>query len=343
MLVYDLIDMAELQGFVRQAQVEIERDAFGLQRFLPNNNIDDIEYRLTRQRRQDQDAATIRAWDAESSIAARRAEFSRLIGELPPISRKIRLGEEERLRRRAIERGNDGGMADAVYDDAANMARAVVARIEMLRGEALAEAQLTIDENGVRQTVPFGRDARLDVSAAVPWSDPNAALVTELTAWLEEFRDVNDGAEPEAIIAPRRVLGYFLFNLQIRELAQTPDAAPALISPQTVNNVFQAYGLPPFVTYEAHVRVRGARQRVLADDQIIMVGGRGDELGETLHGTTAEALELVGARQLAANEAPGLTAVVEKTFDPVATWTKCASVSLPVLYEPNLTMRAVVL
>jgi hypothetical protein len=35
--------------------------------------------------------------------------------------------------------------------------------------------------------------------------------------------------------------------------------------------------------------------------------------------------------------------VVEKTFDPVQTWTKAACIALPVLINPNLTLCATVL
>lgn len=344
MLLYDLVDMQELQGFVRTFQAEIERDTFTLSRFLPNNNIDDIEYRVTRNRRQDQDAATIRAWDTEAPIAARRAAMERLMGELPPISRKIRLGEEERLRRRSIERGgNTDGIVDAVYDDAGNMARAVTARVEMLRAEALLNAELDIDENGVVQTVDFDRDPELEVDAAGPFSDPTAEVVSELVAWLKVYQEINDGARPGRILASDRILGGLLFNEQIRALAGTNEAAPQLISPNAVANVFQAYGIPPMEAIETHVRVNGVRQRILPDNVLIFVPPNARDLGETLSGTTAEALELVGARQLEADQAPGLTAVVEKTFDPVATWTKAAAISLPVLWDANLTMRATVI
>jgi hypothetical protein len=40
------------------------------------------------------------------------------------------------------------------------------------------------------------------------------------------------------------------------------------------------------------------------------------------------------------DQAPGLVSVVEKTFDPVATWTKSAAVALPVLVNPNLSFSA---
>ena len=45
-LIYDVVDVQELTGFVRGVQLERELNVFQLSRFLPNENIDDIEYRV---------------------------------------------------------------------------------------------------------------------------------------------------------------------------------------------------------------------------------------------------------------------------------------------------------
>jgi hypothetical protein len=342
MLVFDLIDMQELQGFVRAVVEEVERDQFTLSQWLPNRSIDDIEYRFGRNATQDQDAAQVRAWDAEASIAARRAEYSRVVGELPPISRKIRLGEEERLRMRALERGNNSAIVDAVYDDAANMARAVAARLELMRGEALLTAQVAINENGVQQTVNFGRAGGHTVAPGTLWSNnATSTPVTDLRAWRQTYIDEN-GEPPGAILTSERVISQLLTNAQIRDLADVPASAPSIINPNTVTAVLQAYQIPIMVAYETRIRVNGVRVRVIPDDRLIMLPAPGNtrEMGETLFGTTAEALELVGAQQIDNDQAPGMVAVIDKTFDTLATWTKAAAIGLPIMYEPNRTLVA---
>lgn len=342
MFVYDLVDMQEMQGFVRQIAAEVEQDTFTLARFLGNNNIDDIEYRVNRRSRNDVDAATVRSWDAESAIAARQAEFRRLMGELPPISRKIRLGEEERLRRRSLNLGNDQPIVDAVYDDAANMARAVTARIEMFRGEALLNGSVDINENGVVQTVDFERDPTLTVATADTWDTATSEPVSDETDWMQLYSDLN-GEGPARVLMSTRVANALLRNSQYRNLAQTDESAPQLISRATVDAVRTAYNLPPIDLYDAQVRVNGTRQRVLPDNVIIYLPTNVGELGEVLLGTTAESLELANAAQIEQAQAPGLTATVDRTFDPVATWTLATAIALPVLYEPNLTLTATVL
>jgi hypothetical protein len=339
-LIYDLADPQELQGFVRAAANEAERNEFVLAQFLPNLNIDDIEYRINRGTLRDQDAALIRSWDTESPIGNRQG-VERILGELPPISKKIRLGEEERLRRRALERGNNNQLVDAIFDDAANMARAVIARIEMLRGEALWSGSITINENGVNQTIPFGRAAgHTNVAPGILWSSvATATPIQDEQAWVQTYVDEN-GVRPGLALTSTRVVNYLLLNAQYRSMAAQNGITPAFLSLAGLNQIRATYNLPPIAVYDVKTRVSGTATRVIPDDKFIYLPPAGEPLGRTFFGTTAESLELVGANQINVDQAPGLVSVVEKTFDPVATWTKAAAIAFPVLVNPNLTFAA---
>lgn len=341
-LIFDLADMQELTGFVRGVQLEQEANRFTLAQFLPNDNIDDIEFRATRGDLRDEDAATLRAWDAESPIGGRQG-VQRMLGELPPISRKYRLGEEERLRRRALDRGSDTELVDAIFDDAAKGARAVSARLEMLRGEALSTRALDIDENGVVQPVDFGGDPTLDVAPAIAWSTPATAVpITDELEWLTVYRNVN-GSNPALALTSTDVVTNLSLNAQYRDFAAVNGITPAFLSINQINQIRAAYALPPIFVYDTSVRVDGVHQRVIPADRFLYLPPAGEPLGRTFLGTTAESLELVGARQIAQDQAPGMVSVVEKTFDPVATWTKTAAIGLPVLVNPDLVLTADVL
>ena len=337
-LIYDLVDPQELQGLVRGFQLELERNRFVLSQVLPNDNIDDIEWRMPTGTLTDQDAAVVRAWDTESPIGNRQG-IARLMGELPPISKKIRLGEEERLRKRKLETGDSAPIIRAIYDDAVNMARGVLARIELMRGEVLEDAQIAISENGVVQTVAFDRTATHDnANAPVLWSTTATAdPVKDLLGWRDIYLDTN-GVLPAAILTSTAVVGDLLLNDKIRTLASSLAGAPAIITPQTLQTVLSAFNLPPIVTYDVQVRVAGTATKVIDPKKIIFLPPSTEPLGRTFFGTTAESLELVEANQIEASQAPGLVSVVDKTYDPVATWTKVAGIALPVLANPNLTL-----
>lgn len=339
MLLYDLADPQELNGFVRGIQQEQELNQFVLAQVLPNDNIDEIEYRVTQGQMQDQDAAKIRPWDTEAPIGNRQG-ISRLMGELPPISKKMRLGEEERLRKRALDRGNNTELVNAIYDDVGNLARSVAARVEMLRGEALYAGTLTINENGVNQTVDFQRAAGHTVAPGILWSSTSTATpIQNEQAWLATYRAAN-GQAPALAMTSTLVLNNLALNAQYRALAAQNGISPAFLSINQINQIRAAYNLPPIFLYDTVVRVDGTQTPVIPTDRFIYLPGPGRGLGATFWGTTAEALELTEAQQITRDQAPGMVSVVTKTFDPVATWTKVAAIALPVLMNPNLTFVA---
>jgi hypothetical protein len=338
-LIYDLADPQELQGFVRGIQLEQDRNQFILSQILPNDNIDEITWRITQGQLVDQDAAKIRTWDTEAGIGSRQG-IARLMGELPPMSKKMRLGEEERLRRRALERGTNQQIVNAIYDDAGNLARSVAARVEMLRGEALYTGQININENGVVQTVDFSRSGSHSVAPSILWSSTGTAVpIQDEQAWLTTYRATN-GQRPALALVSTAILNNLALNAQYRTLAAFNGITPAFLSINQINQVRAAYDLPPLFVYDVQVRVDGAQTRVIPADRLVYLPPAGSGLGATFFGTTAEALELAEARQISQDQAPGMIAVVSKTFDPVATWTKVAAIALPVLANPNLTFVA---
>jgi hypothetical protein len=339
-LVLDLVDPQELQGLVRGVQLEEERNRLVLQNYLQNRMIDEIEYSIVRGNLRDADSAEVRAWDTEAPIGSRQG-LEKIAGELPPISKKMRLGEEERLRRRMISSGSAAQIVDAIYNDAAQLARSVVVRVERLRGEALEYAQITLNENGVQQTVPFGRKAGHTVTAGVLWSNTATATpASDMRSWVQAYIDTN-GISPAFCLTSTAVISNLMRNAEIRTLAMG-NTNTGMVTMDMVNAVFAAYGLPAFVPYDAVVRVAGTQTRITSANKLILMPPANEPLGGTFFGTTAEAIELAEARAINQDQVPGLTATVHKLDDPVSTWTKVAAIAFPVLVNPDLTFTATV-
>lgn len=339
-LILDLADPQELQGYVRGIQLEEERNRFVLQSYLPNDNIDEIEWRVTTGELNQADAALVRAWDTESPIGSRQG-IRRLMGELPPISKKMRIGEEERLRKRALDRGDNRVLVDAIYNDAANLTRAVLARVEMFRGELLQTGRLVINENGVQQTVDFGRKAGHTVTAATRW-DAAGDPVADIRSWVQTYIDAN-GVAPEFILTSTQVISTLMLNQKVRDLVNAGSGAPGLVTLQTIQQVLQAFGLPPVVPYDVNVRVNGVSTKVMDPKKITLMPPAGEPLGKTFFGTTAEAIALTEAQAIGGADAPGMVATVHSQDDPVSTWTKVGAIALPTLVNPDLTFTATVL
>jgi hypothetical protein len=336
----DYITPAELTGYVRAGAMDWARNQFSLARWLPNNPIDDLDFRFTRGGEGLIEAASFRAYDAESPIGSRPGVV-RISGELPPISRKIRLGEYDRLKQRKL----DDRIRGALMTDAERMVRSIMARMELARGDALVNGKVTISENGLAVEADFGRSGTMSVAPATLWSDlVNSTPLANLFTWRETYIATN-GELPGAIVTSTRVLNYMLRNAEVRQLASTAIGTPTLVAPTMLQQVLEAHGLPPIYTYDAQVKVNGSATRVIADDKLLLLPMAGDanspdgsNLGATLWGTTVEATSPKYAIEL--GEEPGIVAGSYEDEDPIALWTKASAIGLPILANPDLSMVA---
>lgn len=334
-IIYDLVEPDVLVEYTRQ----LPFPQFTLDRWLPNRNIRDIEYRFNKATLQDQDVAPYRAFDAEAAIGKRQG-ISRVSGELPPISKKMRLGEESRLRLEMLRGGDNSAIVGQLFDDAAMMARAVQARLEQARGQALYTGTVVINENGVQATVDFGMTASHKPAAAASWATPTTDILTDLLTWRDLYVD-DTGEQPGTILTSSKVMGYLQRNTPMRELMVAGGAtAPTILTQDTIQATLRAYGLPPIVPYDTTVRVDGVATRVIPDDKLIFLPATGGApLGSTFLGVTAEELELRRAGVQLGNEG-GIVSVVSQTDDPVATWTKAAAIAIPIVANPELIIAA---
>ena len=330
----DYGDPAELTGYAREALYALERNQFQLSRFLPSQTINDLDYRFTQGGEGLIEAATYRSYDAEAPLAARPG-ITRTQGQLPPMSRKIRLGEYDRLKSRNL----DQDIRDAILGDVERLTRAISARMELARGDALVNAKVTIAENGVAASVDFGRNPGNNVVTARLWTDTAAATpVTDLLGWSEAYNQVN-GTDPGLILTAKKNMALLMRNAEVRNLIYPAGSGATLVRDTDVRTILTSFGLPNIEFYDAQVRVAGVATRVIPDNVIIFLpgGNDADQLGRVLWGTTAEAAE--PSYGLAGNEA-GIVAGTMTTWDPVALWSKAAAIGMPVLVNPNLTFVA---
>lgn len=339
--IYDLADTQELTGYVRN--VPITRGE-NLRTFLPSVAISDLEYRFAKGGLVDPDVAQYRAFDTEAGIA-KRPGIARVSGELPPLSRKVRLGEEDRLRLNSLLSGGGNGTADqriqAIFDDAGNMARSVQARITQAVGQALYDGRVIIAENGLSATVDFGIPAGHRVTAGTVWSNVASDPITDMTSWKQTYIDTN-GVEPGVMVTSTTVVNYLLKNTILKGMGGLGNLVGPILRRNTLDVIVQELGLPMIMVDDTTVRVDGVATRVIPANRVVMLPMPEEPLGSTLYGITAEALELTEAGQLQLSQAPGIVAVVDKTFDPVSIWTKAAAIALPVVANAELILTATV-
>jgi hypothetical protein len=344
-IIDDYVLPAELTGFVREVPTP---SVLMLQQFLPDRTIGNVEAaidKLTRTNR----AAKFRSWDSESPIG-QRDSFQRTKVKLPPISEKLPIAEQEHLMLERVRTGGDNRDAyvQAIYDDAVTLTGNIRRRVELARGDVLIDGKFTLAENGLFLEADFGVPAGNLVTAATVWTDrTNATPLQNIKTWVDAYLDLN-GEKPGHMLTSTTVVNNLLLNAEIRELffpAIANTSGPNLITPQQLNSVLQAYGLPPITTYDTKVNVDGVNTRVIPDDRVMFLPSNAEDLGHTAWGITAESLVLATGQNpgLAFEDLPGLVGVVMKDGDPVQTWTKVGGVVMPLVENPNLLMVADVL
>jgi hypothetical protein len=339
-IVWDLVDPNELIQYVRAFDNEVLFNDYTLQEFLPNTAIPELEYRIRTGTWKDVDVANYRAWDTPAPMTGRQG-FTRIQGEIAPVSRQIPLSEEEFLRLRELQGASNSAIINAIYDDSERMVRAVQARIELARGELLTTGQINLNENGLNLTADFAMPGSHKPTAGTLWTNPAATMLSDLLTWMELYVD-DTGTEPGVLLWPRQVLGYAYLNNEMRSAAAASGTTPSRINNETIDAIFAANGLPPVRLYDTRVRVNGTSTRVIPANKILYLPPAGEPLGATFYGVTAEALLMAGQGVITLQDAPGVVAVVTRTESPVQTYTLGTALAMPVLPNPELVICATV-
>lgn len=339
----DYVTPATLTGFVRELPSPAN---WILNRFLPDREVRDIEAAIEQVTRTNR-AAKFRAYDAETPIG-RRDSFRRDRVLLPPIGEKLIVTEWERLQLERIRSGGDTteATADAIYDDAETITRHVRARMELARGDVLADGRFTLTgENGLTLEADYGLDPSHSVAAAVVWSNhATAEVLSELRSWADTYTD-DAGEPPGFIVTSRTVVSNMLQSNEIRQLVSSLAGTPSIVTRAQLNAVLEAHGLPAIVEYDARIDVDGAATRPIANDLLVFLPSDPASLGSTVWGITAEGLELAGGSNpsIEFEDAPGLVGVVQTEGDPLKVMTKVTGVGMPVIADPNKLFVADVL
>lgn len=314
----DLIDPATLTGFGRE--IAENYDDGPLSEFFPTAHVDDViaEWDVDTL---DSLIAEYRAFDAETAIG-KGSGFVHKVAKLAPLGRKVRFGEYEQLRRRSA--GADAVQA-AAEKKAAALARGVIDRINLLRGEALFAGGYTINEGGFVQTVDFGRAAELTVTAGTLWSAAGADPFADLETWATVFAD-HAGRDATHMIA-----GVAVAN-RLR-VALTPEGQRKATL-EDVNDELSANGLPFLRVVKGSV----AGQALVPADKLAF--GVSGMTGGTVMGTTVEADD---PRYSLEDDLPGVVVGAYKEDDPATKWIRSAAIGLPILANPSMSLSATVL
>ena len=282
----DLIEPAELTGFVRAAFEETERAKGLLARFLPNTFVPDVLVKFAKGEAGLVEEASYRAFDAEPEVIA-PGRLGRVIIELPAIGSLKPVGEYLQLRSRGA---SDEVLRDVVLKEALRSVQGVSDRTERMRGTVLATGKATIDQENFTTEDDFGRDPSMTVTAATLWNASGAKILDDMIGWADAYADLN-GERPGALVVSSRIARAIRAATEFQ--VKLIDGASRAASMDQVNAILDAEGLPSLVVYDRRTQRGGKRLRVLPQDTLLLLPPHvhpapeaASALGPTLYGHT---------------------------------------------------------
>lgn len=348
----DFVDPDELTSQVRTALAELEINSpTSLAPYLPSETLDDIEYEADAGQGGLIEAAMYRAYDAELPIGMDE-ELGQLRGRIPSLGQKIPLLEENRLR---LRNDSEDALRNNIERKARRAAEAVAIAVNLKRGEALANGALTFVGNNQDFTVSFGRRGDFTTTAANLWTDTVASDPLVYLESLCDLYETENGFRPEQILTSLAVKNAFYKHPKVNAAAwgtQYNTEITRLAPAANVDSLLGQYGLPGFRTVQGKVKVRNndgtnTVKTLLPADSLILLPGSGDaavagssSLGSTFWGVTIEATR----SNWGISEHPGIVAAVHDNDDvPARMWVSAVAIAMPVLVNPNYSLKAKVI
>lgn len=340
MLVFDApVAPDALTAFVREVPVAPE---LRLQQLFGTRTVDDNRFDFSEVVRTNR-TAKYRSWDGRIHVSERDSGGNGYV-KLAPLSSSTNVGEYERLQMEFARTGgtNSAALENAIYNDATNLTREVLNRIELAWGDVLADGKLSINENGLISEADYGLPVGHTPTAAVVWTDPAAPILDHMLAWQDTYV-ASAGIEAYQALTSRRVINAMLKNTQIINAIKGSAAGATQVTLAELNQLLTSLGLPWVLpSYDHRVDVDGVTTRILPEDRFVYLPANLADLGETVMGVTATALELVRANQseLSFEEAAGIVGVVIKEGPPFRQATFVDAAGQPVISDSRKLLAA---
>lgn len=324
----------DLTMFIREVPMRPElrlTALFGPPKFEADNTFDFANIVHTNR------TAKYRTFDGRISVSSRDTGNTGRV-KLAPLSSSLNMGEYERLQ---LEFARTAGtfveaLANAIYNDAENLTREIQNRIELAWGDVLVDGKLSINENGLVSEADYGVPGTHIVTAGTPWTTiASADLITDLITWTDVYVATN-GFMPAELLTSLRVIRLMQTNAKIIAAIKGSAAGVSRVNRTEINEFLSSEGLPTLADpYDLQLDVDGSATRVIPNDRLIMLPPNPSDLGATVMGVSATALELVNSNEadMSFSEAAGIAGVVEKVGPPYRQFTYVDAVGQPVLTD----------
>lgn len=276
-------------------------------------------------------AAMVHAFDSEAAIGV-RPSFEKVTVEKLLIKEKI--NQSERLDQLLSRGVRESRLVDYVYDDMNRLANNVKTRTEIAKMEVMATGKMTIKENGLDTTIPYGVNKTKDLSG---WEDPAHDILSDI----EEMVAMAKGAgyAVNALLTSDKMIGYMRKNEGIVNAINGVNGARIVTKAQVAILLDELHGITSVRTNEASYGIptkdnkgRTAVRFFPENVFTLYIEGVGGKIGSGLWGVTPEESRQGAFTEV--NQKQFITISQWETPDPVAEWTKASGVFIPVLPNP---------
>lgn len=332
----DIIDPATLTGYARSSFAEYEASKGTLADFLPNVVVNDVVVRGTQGDNGLVEAATFRAFDAELDFGAREGG-KRFTIELPALGQQIAISEYQQLRTR---NASDEQMLTSILSTTEQVVRAVVDRMEYMRGQVLATGKATINQDNYKTDDDFGRDADMAVTAGNLWNAGSSDPLTDLLGYVEKYTEKN-GEAPGTLVVSRKVWGALARHDVFKHTLT--GGGSRIATTAEVQGLLDGYGIPEVKIYDRKVRVNGVATNVLPDTNLFLLPAAGQSpLGASFWGETLSSQE--PGWNIAGEDRAGIVTAAYKNQEvPMIGKVVADAIGLPILANANYAFTAKVL
>lgn len=274
----DFRTAVELTAAAR-AEVDAVSAELPLAGYLPVQENPTLSYSFRAGAKTDVDLATFRSFDTPAPYG-RTVGGQEQSGKLLPISRKLPVSEYNELQ----YAGNTAMLGDVLDGYATNLGRGVAFRLETARIEVLLTGQLSINENGVVQTIDYGRNAALTVAAQ--WTAAGSTPVDDIIEWRQTVGTY--GRTPTAALLTLDVMETLSTNAQVigYALGRT-DNLPGRVSYDDVRGVLGSFGIVNVTVVDEAYSAYDLGGQVFPTGSFVLVPGTAGALGTTQVGIPA--------------------------------------------------------
>lgn len=346
----DRVSPEVLTELARTKIAEFEAfDPASLAYMLPSEFVKDIEYEIEYADNNDVVAANWRTFGG-SMTSETWGAGERGRGRLGLLSRNFVLDEETLYRQK-------NSKEDIISRDAAMLvsraARAIAIEINVQRANGIVNGKVDLQMPGApTRTVDFGRKPEFTTTAPKLFTDPTSNPLEYIGTLCDMYEDENN-IRPEHIWIPRKIMRTILNNPQIAQIA-TQKQWMTHATKTAVASLFDEYELPE-IKIIANPKYRKddlttgevKTHELLPQDSILLTPAGGNAadpesspLGRTLWGETLTATAEGFNLEQSGMDLPGIVAGLIESGVPVAQEVLADAVAMPVVWQPNLIIKA---